>query len=69
MDIEGAEYDVLDQMLMSPLRPEQLLVEFHHRFSEIGPDRTRQLVDRLKTAGYQIFAVSETGREVSFLHK
>lgn len=69
MDIEGAEYDTLDQLLRSPLRPEQLLVEFHHRFSEIGPDRTRQMIDRLKTAGYQIFAVSDTGREVSFLHK
>ncbi len=68
MDIEGAEYDVLEQMLTSPHRPEQLLVEFHHRFSEIGPDRTRRLIDRLQTAGYKIFSVSETGREVSFLH-
>lgn len=69
MDIEGAEYDALDQLLRSPLRPEQLLVEFHHRFSEIGPDRTRQLIGRLKTAGYQIFAVSDMGRELSFLHQ
>jgi FkbM family methyltransferase len=69
MDIEGAEYDALDEMLRSPLRPEQLLVEFHHRFSDIGPDRTRRLIDRLKNAGYRIFAVSDIGREVSFLHK
>lgn len=69
MDIEGAEYEALDRMLTSALRPQQLLVEFHHRFSDIGPDRTRQLIDRLRTAGYRIFAVSDTGREVSFLHK
>ena len=69
MDIEGAEYETLDQMLRSALRPQQLLVEFHHRFSDIGPDRTRQLIDRLRTAGYRIFAVSDTGREVAFLHK
>lgn len=68
MDIEGAEYDVLEGMLRSPIRPHQLLVEFHHRFPGIGKARTAAMIDRLREAGYRIFAVSETGREVSFMH-
>ena len=67
MDIEGAEYEVLDSLLDSPVLPTQLLVEFHHRFVENGLDRTYRLIERLRSAGYGIFAISEIGREVSFL--
>jgi len=68
VDIEGAEYDVLNGMLDSEVRPKQLLVEFHHRFPGIGLAKTADLVDRLREHGYKIFAVSEIGREVSFVH-
>lgn len=67
MDIEGAEYEVLDGLLASPIKPTQLLVEFHHRFPGIGLDKTADVIERLRDAGYKIFAISETGREVSFL--
>ena len=67
MDIEGAEYAVLDDMLASGLLPGQLLVEFHHRFPEIGLEATRRAVAGLRSAGYRIAAVSDTGREVTFL--
>ena len=67
MDIEGAEYEVLDGLLASPIKPAQLLVEFHHRFPGIGLPRTEALIGRLRAAGYRIFAISEIGREVSFL--
>ncbi len=67
MDIEGAEYAVLDDMLASDFLPAQLLVEFHHRFPEIGLDATRGAVRDLRDAGYRIAAVSDTGREVTFL--
>ena len=69
MDIEGAEYEVLDGLLDSPVLPGQLLVEFHHRFVENGLDRTYAIIGRLREAGYRIFAVSEIGREVSFLRQ
>jgi len=69
MDIEGAEYEVLDGLLKSPVKPTQLLVEFHHRFVENGLERTYDIVNRLREAGYQIFAISEIGREISFLRK
>lgn len=68
MDIEGAEYEVLDTLLDSAVKPEQLLVEFHHRFPGIGPDRTVKAIAGLKGVGYRLFAISETGRELSFMH-
>lgn len=40
MDIEGAEYEVLDNLIDSDVRPTQLLVEFHHRFFPDGLQRT-----------------------------
>lgn len=67
MDIEGAEYEVLDGLLASPVKPVQLLVEFHHRFPGIGLDKTAGIIRRLRGDGYRIFAISEIGREVSFL--
>lgn len=67
MDIEGAEYEVLDSMLESGVKPAQLLVEFHHRFSGIGLGETAATIARLRESEYRIFAISETGREISFL--
>jgi len=69
MDIEGAEYEVLEGLLESPVKPTQLLVEFHHRFVENGLERTYDIISQLRDAGYQIFAISEIGREISFLRK
>jgi len=67
MDIEGAEYEVLEGLLDSPVLPAQLLVEFHHRFVENGLERTYDIINRLRDAGYKVFAISEIGREISFL--
>ncbi len=69
MDIEGAEYEVLEGLLESPVLPTQLLVEFHHRFVDNGLDRTYDIIKRLRRAGYKIFAISEIGREISFLKR
>ena len=67
MDIEGAEYEVLEGLIASPIKPQQLLVEFHHRFPNISLDSTADMIKHLRQVGYKIFAVSETGREVSFI--
>ena len=67
MDIEGAEYEVLDGLLASPVMPTQLLVEFHHRFVEDGLNKTYAIIEGLREAGYKIIAISEVGREISFL--
>lgn len=69
IDIEGAEYAVLENLLASAVRPSQLLVEFHHRFAGIGARKTVEMVRRLRSCGYHLFAVSDNGREFSFLFK
>lgn len=67
IDIEGAEYGVLDSLLVMEQKPAQLLVEFHHRFASIPLQHTRDAITKLHSAGYRIMALSETGREVSFM--
>lgn len=69
LDIEGAEYSVVDQLLESGIRPAQLLIEFHHRHSPDGVRGTIDLVARIRAAGYRIFALYDTGPEVSFVHE
>jgi len=67
MDIEGAEYEVIADLLASPIRPTQILLEFHHHLRGVTLEQTEASVARLNRAGYRIFAVSESGRELSFL--
>lgn len=67
MDVEGAEYDILEGLRTARHLPKQLLVEFHHRFPGIGKQRTAASIALLRALGYRIFAISETGREVGFI--
>ena len=67
MDIEGAEYDVINDIAISDIRPHQILVEFHHRFSGVGVRRTEEAIDRLKSIGYCLFSVSTTNEEFCFI--
>lgn len=67
MDIEGAEYDVIDDLLETGIFPTQLLVEFHHRLPGIGARRTARAIRQLRASGYQLFAISPSGEEYSFV--
>lgn len=67
LDIEGFEYRVIDDILSGPIRPAQLLVEFHHKKYGFDISDTAQAVNRLKNAGYRIFHVSVSGREYGFV--
>jgi FkbM family methyltransferase len=67
MDIEGAEYDVIQNIIDSKLKIKQILIEFHHRFPAIGIKKTRQAIKILNDAGYKIFDVSPSGEEFSFI--
>lgn len=69
MDIEGAEYSVLPDVLASGFRPAQILVEFHHRWREIGVGRTRQALALLSRHGYRIADVSDNGMEYLLLRQ
>jgi FkbM family methyltransferase len=67
MDVEGSEYGVIRHMLKHDIRPVQLLVEFHHRFGEIGPAETRRAADTLRDLGYALVHVSPNGEETTFV--
>lgn len=66
MDIEGFEYDVIADMLAGTIRPQQLLVEFHHDMYGIPAARTTEVVYRLRQSGYKLYYVSSIGREYGF---
>lgn len=67
MDIEGAEYEVLDELIANGPLPQQLLVEFHHRHRGVGRKKTERSLSQLRDRGYRAFAVSGNMREFSFL--
>lgn len=67
MDVEGAEYEILDALRDVENLPKQLLVEYHHRFPGIGKQRTKDSIKMLGELGYKIFGISETGREICFI--
>jgi FkbM family methyltransferase len=66
MDVEGFEYEVLQAMLETSLRPTQIAVEFHHRMYGYTSAATNEAVMALRQSGYCLFHVSDTGREYSF---
>ena len=68
MDIEGAEYDVIEDLVASQLDIRQLLVEFHHSFETIGVEETYRSVALLRSRGFKLYYVSPRGEEYSFVH-
>jgi FkbM family methyltransferase len=69
MDIEGAEYAVLADLLSSDFGPRQILVEFHHRWRDVGVRRTREALATLAKHGYRIADVAPNGLEYVFLRE
>jgi|TARA_B110000240_G_scaffold168000_1_gene190144 FkbM family methyltransferase len=66
MDVEGAEYGVLEQLLSTNCFPfEQLLVEFHHRFFESGKEKQDLLLLKMLNSGFAI-SRNENNQEISF---
>jgi len=68
MDIEGAEYKVIDDIIACGINPGQILIEFHHRFGGIGIRETELAVNKIRNHGYLLYHVSETLEEFSFMH-
>ena len=70
MDIEGAEYGVINHLIFESVDVRQLLVEFHHhdRHTDgMSFERTKEAVQGLKRAGFRIFHVTPRGEEYSFI--
>ncbi|MBL7827644.1 MAG: FkbM family methyltransferase [Saprospiraceae bacterium] len=67
MDIEGAEYGVIQSILDTPVEIGQILIEIHERFFPDGRTKTRELLDRLRAKGFEVFAVSDSLEEISWV--
>lgn len=67
VDIEGAEYGVIEDLTKTDIKIEQLLIEFHHRFENIGISKTRRAIELLKNKGLRYFYVSPNKEEYSFI--
>ncbi|MGB2622499.1 MAG: FkbM family methyltransferase [Candidatus Acidiferrum sp.] len=57
MDIEGAEYAVIEEILRERIHIKQLLIEFHHRLTSLGTEKTRKALALLEKRGLRISAV------------
>ena len=69
MDIEGAEYDIIESLLDAKIQITQIIIEFHDRLFKDGRDKTINAISILEKQGYKIFAVSDTMEEVSFINE
>jgi hypothetical protein len=70
MDIEGAEFDLLDSENFSKcaMYIDILCIEFHHRWRQFGVHRLRKAVDKLKSLGFEcVWRNSETNEEFTFV--
>lgn len=70
LDIEGSEYQVIDNLMSIGLKPKQLLIEFHHFFDgKKGNIKTENAIRKLQDYGYVLFAISPGFTEYSFAWK
>lgn len=67
MDVEGAEYTVIPDIIKSGIEIQQLLVEFHHRLPTVSVSNTKEMVKLLNNNGWRIFNVSSNGKNYSFI--
>ena len=67
LDVEGAEYGALADLIASEIDVRQILVEFHHRFKSVGLQQTADAVELLRRSGFKTFYVSPNGEEYSFI--
>jgi FkbM family methyltransferase len=65
LDVEGAEYPVLGDLLL--VKPYQVMVEFHHRIRRIGHRNTRKFIQQFIDGGYRVACTSKDTHEITFL--
>jgi len=57
MDIEGAEYNVIEDMLNCQIFPKQVLIEYHHFFDTISNEQTKENILLLLKNNYELFYI------------
>lgn len=64
IDIEGFEYEVLEDMINNKLKVRQICVEFHHFFENIQKAKTKKMIKLLENKGYVLY--HKKGTDYSF---
>jgi len=54
VDIEGAEYTVLQDLIQERIPVTQILIEFHHRLSSVGTRATKRMLSLLEDYGMKV---------------
>jgi len=67
IDIEGGEYEAIDDMLASGIEVRQLAVEFHHCFKTIPVERTVAVITALRRVGYKLVYISQRTNEFTLI--
>lgn len=68
IDIEGAEYGVIDHLLERRLAVKQILVEFHHQMQpDIPRSRTIRAILKLVSSGYRL--LKQDGNNHTFIRQ
>ncbi len=67
MDIEGAEYQVIEDMFNCKIFPKQVLVEYHHFFDSISNEATKENILLFLKSNYELFYIE--AYNYSFIRK
>lgn len=66
IDVEGSEYQILENLSKRSLLPLQICVEYHDRFYNILFPRSRKTHRHLKSIGYELIGVSRSMQEITY---
>lgn len=69
IDIEGGEYDVLQDIRAAGIPIKQLAIEFHHCYRTIPLQKTVDEIKALKQQGFELAHISERTYEYTFISK
>jgi FkbM family methyltransferase len=69
MDIEGSEFSVIENLNLGKINCGQIIIEFHEKFFKNGKELKNQTIKKLKDSNYYCFAISNSGKEYSFINK
>jgi FkbM family methyltransferase len=67
IDVEGAEFEAIPEMLSSGVRPGQLMLELHYHYPTRSFKEGLALIRTIEGAGYRCSHISQRGLEFSFV--
>jgi FkbM family methyltransferase len=67
IDVEGAEFEAIPEMLTSGVRPDQLMLELHYHYPTRSFKEGLALIRTIEGAGYRCSHISQRGLEFSFV--